>query len=246
MEPWKFKHASARAVRDPESWFSSAATTSAATAADTTAATTAAAATSTASTGITATQQAYLGAAGKLISTVGTGMAAGRNAESQEQAAKFNQNIDLQDASMTAAQTASNEANLRMSQAQEVGALKTKQADSGFAGGGSQDDVVQQNEVDNEMQALTQRYTGTVQRYNYLNNANLEGYYGKVAKGNASAAITNTAGGALASMLELNGNLQKYATPTGKASAVVSPLAPGPQLGAGTYNYKSPTLGAGF
>lgn len=116
---------------------------------------------------------------------------------------RYNAGVQTNNAASIGAETAANEQQLRMYSAQKIGQQRANLAEAGIGpiSEGSAGDAINQSEVNANMQALTERFKGNVQRTNALNSAQLDRYYAKVADENETSAEFATGASATASML---------------------------------------------
>lgn len=117
---------------------------------------------------------------------------------------RYNATIQTQNAATIGAETALNEQNLRMFQAQKIGQQRANLAQAGIGpiSAGSAGDAINQSEVNANMQALTERFKGNVARTNSINSAQLDNYYASINDSNATKSEFATGASATASLLE--------------------------------------------
>lgn len=150
---------------------------------------------------------------GTTISSVGSGIGAIKTDQARARAANYNGNMDLQNAALVAKQNAVNETNLRASEGQQLAEQGASLSQSGFAGGGSQTDVMQQSSINANLQALQERFQGNIARTSLLNAASQQFYDAKVAKSNTSAATMNLVGNGLSGLMATGGRYLNSKTP---------------------------------
>lgn len=129
--------------------------------------------------------------------------------KSAADAARYNAQTNMQNA--TAAETAAsaNELALRRQNDQRMGAIRAQAAESGgFTG--TNLEVLNQSATNMELDALNTRYRGQMQARGMLAAANLDEFQAKAADMNASSAITGGYIGAAASALGSASNYYNY------------------------------------
>ena len=129
--------------------------------------------------------------ASSAVSAVGAmrqGQAQADSYNAQAQAQEYNAVVDRNNATMAADQANAQEEqqrrHFRATQGQAVAGVA--QSGTGFAG--SNADVLQQNAINNELDALTIRYEGQNKAKSFESQANLDKYGASVSRANASTA----------------------------------------------------------
>lgn len=140
----------------------------------------------------------------KVMGSVSGGVASYRSYQSKADADRFNASIATQNAATTGQETASNAEQLNMLQEQKIGQQRANlaQANIGPISQGSAADAITTSERNANMQRLTEEYKGTLQRYSYMNDANMDNYYAKVADSNATTSLVNTGLSATSQLLQ--------------------------------------------
>lgn len=147
----------------------------------------------------------------KAFGSLSTGYADYQSLQSKASADRFNSTIASNNAQITGQESASNEAALRLKQDREIGQQRANAAEAGVGpiSEGSAGEAIRQSQVDANFQALVDRYRGTVQRTNFLNEANLDNYYADVAKKNSKTSLFNTGFSTTSKLLEGFGRYQQ-------------------------------------
>lgn len=145
-----------------------------------------------------------MGSALKTMGIISSGVSKYNSYNSQESADNFNASIQNNNAAIVGQESASNEANLRLQQGQKIGQQRANMAEAGIGpiSGGSAGEAITTSERNANMQALTERYRGTVARTNDLNSAALDSYYAKVAQSNATTSLIDTGTSAIGSLFK--------------------------------------------
>jgi len=148
---------------------------------------------------------AAVGAAGAISSS----RAQAASYKSQEQAAKYNAEVNMGNA--TAAETAAsaNELAQRRLNDQRMGAMRAQAAESGGFGG-TNAEVLSQSATNMELDALNTRYRGQMQARGLLAQANLDEYQSQVAEMNRGSSIRAGYIGAASSALGAASNYYNY------------------------------------
>ena len=146
----------------------------------------------------------------KAFGALSSGYADYQSLQSKAAAERFNATIATNNAAMTAQESATNESALRLQQDREIGRQRANAAEAGIGpiSQGSAGDALRQSQIDANLQALTERYRGTVQRTKFLNDANLSNYYAKVADYNSTQSIGNTGFSVMSKLLDGYGRYQ--------------------------------------
>lgn len=138
-----------------------------------------------------------LGAAGMLMSA----RANSASAKSQAYAQEYNATIADANAKATLEQTNAREEQQRRQFRSLQGEAIAGMAQSGTALNGSNLDVLKQNAINNELDALTIRYEGQMQSRGLMAQAQLDRYGADASRRNGRAAMTAGVLGAGASLL---------------------------------------------
>lgn len=146
-----------------------------------------------------------LGSLLKLVGAASGGVASYNSYGSKAAADNFNAQIATGNASSVAQANIANETSLRLYQQQKIGEQRANLAEAGIGpiSAGSAAGAINQSEVNANMQALSERYKGNVERTSLSNSAALDQYYAKVAKQNQETSLFDT--GASATSQLLNG-----------------------------------------
>jgi len=149
---------------------------------------------------------AAVGAAGAISSS----RAQAASYKSAEQAATYNAEVNMGNA--TAAETAAsaNELAQRRLNDQRMGAMRAQAAESGGGFGGTNAEVLSQSATNMELDALNTRYRGQMQARGLLAQANLDEYQSQVDEMNRGSSIRAGYIGAASSALGAASNYYNY------------------------------------
>jgi hypothetical protein len=111
-------------------------------------------------------------------------------ADQQRQAAEYNATVDRNNALAAADAATRNEEAARNKFAVVQGAARAEAAESGAGLDGSNADILKQNAVKGELDALNVRYAGANQTAGLLSEANMQDYQGRAAAINRGMAGT--------------------------------------------------------
>lgn len=165
-------------------------------------------------------RSAAIAGVGKTISGVSQSVGAVKTDYARAAASNYNGDIDTENAAAVAKQTAVSETNLRINQGQELSKQGAALAQSGFAGGGSQNDVMTQSSINANMQALQLRYQGNMTRTGLLDNAAQSYYEAKVLKSDAKAQTFDAVSSGLSGLMAAGGRYMNLRTPSNAYTGV--------------------------
>lgn len=129
---------------------------------------------------------AVVGAAGAISSS----KAQAASYKSQAEADNYNATVNRDNAQAAQNAASANELAERRTNAQRMGAIRAQIGSSGGGYVGTNLELADQDAANAELDALNTRYRGQMQARGLLAEANLDSFQAKVAKQNASSAIT--------------------------------------------------------
>ena len=178
---------------------------------------------------------AYLIAASTAVSTYGIikqGEAAAAQAKSAAQANEYNATVQRNNAEAAQATAARKEEQQRSQFGQLQGTARAAVAQSGAGLGGSNLDVLKQNALQNELDALTIRYEGQTQARGLIAQSQLETQQAAANRAAGSAARTGAYISAGANLLQgganAYGKIPTKTPTTGAPTSAVSMYSPRP------------------
>ena len=178
---------------------------------------------------------AYLIAASTAVSTYGMikqGEAAAAQAKSAAQANEYNATVQRNNAQVAQAAAASKEEQQRSQFGQLQGTARAAVAQSGAGMGGSNLDVLKQNALQNELDALTIRYEGQTQARGLIAQSQLETQQAAANRAAGSAERTGAYISAGANLLQGGASaynkMPKKQPTTGAPTSAVSMYSPRP------------------
>lgn len=132
-----------------------------------------------------ATAAAVAAAASEAVS----GYAAYQQGKAEKKANDTNAEILRRNAMQKRLETSINEDTLRQQNRRKLSAARAAAAESGLSDSETMTEALAQEAAVNEQNALDLRWQGESEASNFLNQANLQNYYGKMAKANGKNAF---------------------------------------------------------
>lgn len=126
-----------------------------------------------------------------VIGAINQGNAKSEQYEAQAQANAYNAQVMRNNAQIASEQGNANEEAQRRHARQVMGAQRAAIAEAGIGTEGTGGDLVEQSASNAELDAMNIRYNAHLQNVGFLNEANLQDWYGTQARRNASSARTS-------------------------------------------------------